>query len=106
MLSNWIGINLAFARNLLSRRCNVIFADLALRPEARELIDNHATTSRTPAKAIFQQTDVREWDQLSRMFSVAEREFGSVDLVCPGAGTYEPVGFLFLMRSWPCRSFS
>lgn len=25
------------------------------------------------------------------MFSVAKQEFGDVDVVCPGAGVYEPV---------------
>jgi hypothetical protein len=25
------------------------------------------------------------------MFEVAEREFGEIDIVCPGAGVYEPV---------------
>jgi hypothetical protein len=25
------------------------------------------------------------------MFHVAEKEFGGVDIVCPGAGVYEPV---------------
>jgi 3-hydroxybutyrate dehydrogenase len=43
-------------------------------------------------KAAFQETDVTEWKQLERMFSVAETHFGAVDIVVPGAGVYEPVG--------------
>lgn len=30
------------------------------------------------------------WPALSNMFDVAVREFGAVDVVCPGAGVYEP----------------
>lgn len=35
--------------------------------------------------------------QLEQMFQVAEKEFGEIDIVCPGAGVYEPVRpFLFI----------
>jgi 3-hydroxybutyrate dehydrogenase len=37
---------------------------------------------------------VTDWKQLEVMFEVAEKEFGEVDVVCPGAGIYEPVRFL------------
>lgn len=53
------------------------------------LVEKH---SAGPARAIFQKTDVTDWMQLERMFEVAEREFGEIDVVCPGAGVYEPVG--------------
>lgn len=62
---------------------------MALRPEAKVLVEKH---SAGPARAIFQKTDVMDWMQLERMFEVAEREFGEIDVVCPGAGVYEPVG--------------
>ncbi|KAK5954833.1 hypothetical protein OHC33_004559 [Knufia fluminis] len=81
------GINLSFAKLLLSKGCNVVFADLALRPEAKEVVDAHQSGS---PRAVSQQTDVTEWSQLERMFEVADKEFGSVDIVCPGAGVYEP----------------
>ncbi|MCJ1270991.1 hypothetical protein MMC22_010890 [Lobaria immixta] len=84
------GINLAFARALLHKGCNVVFADLKLRPEAQELVSNHSRGSQSPAKAVFQQTDVANWDHLERMFHVAKKEFGGVDIVCPGAGIFEP----------------
>ncbi|KAI4273128.1 MAG: hypothetical protein L6R38_006420 [Xanthoria sp. 2 TBL-2021] len=84
------GINLAFARLLLRKQCNVIVADLALRPEAEEVIAAHSSPSRSPARAVFQRTDVREWPQLERMFHTATQEFGGADIVCPGAGVYEP----------------
>lgn len=85
------GINLAFARLLLDRQCNVVFADLALRPEAAELVAKHASSSETSAKAVFQKTDVRNWAELEEMFNVADRAFGGADIVCPGAGVFEPV---------------
>lgn len=83
-----LGINLSFATLLVENGCNVLIADLALRPEAKVLVEKHSTGS---ARAIFQQTDVCDWAQLERMFEVAEKEFGEIDIVCPGAGVYEPV---------------
>ncbi|KAI9676050.1 MAG: hypothetical protein M1817_000793 [Caeruleum heppii] len=86
------GINLAFAKLLLSRNCSVVLADLALRPEAVSVVSSHASprTSTRP-QAVFQQTDVTKWSHLSRMFTTAVQTFGGVDIVCPGAGVYEPL---------------
>jgi len=85
------GINLSFATLLLHRGCSVLIADLSLRPEAQALIARHASPAGggTP-RAVFVQTDVTQWPQLERMFAVAMREFGGVDIVCPGAGVYDP----------------
>ena len=90
------GINFAFASSLLSRQCNVVFADLALRPEAKEIVAKHSSSSRASAKAVFQKTDVRQWQDLVEMFKVAEQTFGGADIVCPGAGVYEPVSQAFM----------
>lgn len=62
----------------------MIFADLALRPEAQALVDEYKS------KAVFQRTDVTSWKDLNQMFQTAQDSFGSVDIVCPGAGVYEP----------------
>ncbi|KAF2847395.1 NAD(P)-binding protein [Plenodomus tracheiphilus IPT5] len=97
------GINLSFAALLLSRGCNVLIADLALRPEAQVLVDQY-TSHPTPhshkpngtkqedtkPRAVFLTTDVTNWPQLEDMFTVALKEFGGVDIVCPGAGVYDP----------------
>lgn len=83
-----LGINFAFAKLLVENGCNVLIADLALRPEAKVFVHKHSTGA---ARTLFQQTDVRDWMQLERMLEVAEREFGEVDIVCPGAGVFEPV---------------
>ncbi|KAJ8098062.1 hypothetical protein POJ06DRAFT_283333 [Lipomyces tetrasporus] len=77
------GINLAFARLLLSKGCNCVFADRELRPEAQELVDSSD-------RSLFVQTDVRDWRQLRNMFKTAESQFKTVDIVCPGAGVFEP----------------
>lgn len=80
------GISLAFALRLLEAGCNVLVADLALSPEAEAL--NKYTDS---PKAIFQKTDVTDWTQLDAAFKAALDNFGSLDIVCPGAGLSEPV---------------
>ncbi|KAH2791937.1 hypothetical protein KXW38_002465 [Aspergillus fumigatus] len=84
------GINLCFAKLLLENGCNVLIADLALRPEAQEVVNYYSSQPSRPNRAVFQKTDVVDWEQLERMFEVAVREFGDVDIVCPGAGIYEP----------------
>lgn len=81
------GINLEFARLLLENGANVLFADLALRPEAEELVQRYQAT---PNKAVFQMTDVTSWGDLDAMFQAASEHFGSIDIVCPGAGVFEP----------------
>ena len=84
------GITFCFAKLLLSKGCNVVIADLKLRPESEALIAQYPLTS-SGAKAVFQKTDVADWAQLDKMFEVAKKYFGSVDILCPGAGVYEPV---------------
>lgn len=36
------------------------------------------------------KTDVTDWGDLHRMFSAAYTTFGALDIVCPGAGVFEP----------------
>lgn len=95
------GINLAFAEQLLNGGCNVLFADLALRPEAQKQVDAYSGVAESKSRAIFQQTDVTNWSHLERMFERAEEEFGDIDIVCPGAGVYEPVCTQGLLSQLP-----
>ncbi|KAF9696687.1 hypothetical protein EKO04_005734 [Ascochyta lentis] len=81
------GINYCFAKLLLEKGCNVLIADLSLRPEARQLLSRYETG--TP-RAVFQKTNVTDWTELERMFTVATTTFGAIDIVCPGAGIYDP----------------
>ncbi|KAK5945411.1 hypothetical protein PMZ80_002616 [Knufia obscura] len=80
------GINLEFVRILLQNGCNVVIGDLTLRPEAEELIKEHTGNP----KALFHKTNVASWDNLYTLFKTAETEFGTFDIVCPGAGIFEP----------------
>lgn len=80
------GINLAFAQKLLAAGTNVLIADLALLPEAEKTIEQHQDKPR----AVFQKTDVSSWDELENMFKTAQKHFGQIDIVCPGAGVFEP----------------
>ena len=67
----------------------MVFGDLALRPEAQKLVDEYSS-NKHGAKAIFQKTDVSSWDDLTALFKAAEKEFRTYDIVCPGAGIFEP----------------
>ena len=72
---------MSFARLLLSRNCNVVFADIALRPEAQQTVDEHSGKDGSKARAVFVKCDVTIWDNLEKMFQVADEEFGGADLV-------------------------
>jgi NAD(P)-dependent dehydrogenase (short-subunit alcohol dehydrogenase family) len=85
-LINVLGINFAFARLLLEKKCNVVIADIALRPEA----EKHFAQFTSNPRAVFTKTDVTSWAALENMFEVAIKEFGQVDLLCAGAGIFEP----------------
>ena len=69
-----------------------MIADLLLRAESEELLEQYALSSCGP-RAVFQETDVTDWIQLEKVFEVAIEHFGGADIVCPGAGIYEPVSF-------------
>ncbi|KAI0509566.1 short chain dehydrogenase [Xylaria bambusicola] len=85
------GINLAFANLLLQHGCSVVIGDLALRPEAEELISQFPQKEDgSGPSAIFHQTDVTSWPALSSLFEKALSSFGRVDIVVPGAGVFEP----------------
>lgn len=81
------GLCLEFTKGLLSNGCNVVIADLRLRPEAQAVVDAKGGS----ARARFIETDVTNWAQLQKAFDFALKEFGSLDIVCPGAGLFEPV---------------
>ena len=65
-------------------------ADLSLRPEAEKLLKQYSTKAPGKPRAKFLKTDVTCWPQLSAMFTTAMHDFGCVDIVCPGAGIYDP----------------
>ncbi|ETS85577.1 hypothetical protein PFICI_03602 [Pestalotiopsis fici W106-1] len=83
------GINLEFAKLLVSLNCNVVLADLALRPEAAEFVSKYEANKEGP-RAVFVETNVTKWADITRMFEFTLAQFGDFDILCPGAGVYEP----------------
>ena len=67
----------------------MLFGDLALRPEAEKLVDQYSQKGDGP-RAVFHKTNVASWHNLNSLFKTAETEFGTFDIVCPGAGIFEP----------------
>lgn len=84
------GINLAFAEQLLEKGCSVILADLKLRPEAEELLLRYTNTEAGKPSAFFQKVDLADWAQISSLWKAALQTFPQIDIVCNGAGIYEP----------------
>jgi NAD(P)-dependent dehydrogenase (short-subunit alcohol dehydrogenase family) len=92
------GINLAFARLLLSKGCSVLIADLQLRPESQALLDQYLQQTSSSSNeannkepfAVFHETNVASWPQLTSLWSKALSIFPTVDIVVPGAGLFEP----------------
>ena len=44
-----------------------------------------------PSNVVFKRTDVADWKQLDELFSFTKSTFKTIDLMCNGAGIYEPV---------------
>ncbi|KAI5817646.1 hypothetical protein BZA77DRAFT_309064 [Pyronema omphalodes] len=82
------GINLSFARLLLSKGCSVLIADLSLTPLAESLL---TTTHPHGACCLFKPTDVTIFSQLESLFPFAiSSGLGVPDIVVTGAGIFEP----------------
>ncbi|KAL7947089.1 hypothetical protein V8C42DRAFT_352477 [Trichoderma barbatum] len=90
--SEFRGINLAFALFLLSKGCSVIIGDLRLTPEAEALINEfpHPSPNDGQPSALFHQTDVVSWPQLTSLWKTGLQAFPTIDIVIPGAGLFEP----------------
>lgn len=84
------GINLAFAEKLLEKGCSVMLADLKLRPEAEEVLLKYTNKEAGKPSAVFQKVDLADWGQISSLWKAAFETFPQIDIVCNGAGIYEP----------------
>lgn len=80
------GINLAFAEQLLNAGCSVIFADVALRDEAKALIAKFPHPA--AVSAVYHRCDQADWKSISETWEFALKTFGRVDIMCPGAGIW------------------
>lgn len=69
-----------------------MIADLAIQTGPEDILRKHVGQ---PARAIFIKTDVTDWTQLGTAFDLAILTFGRLDIVCPGAGIFEPPGLGF-----------
>lgn len=103
----YAGINLSFARLLASKGANVVAADLQETEALKELMKNsrsvppdHSTASSSSpklcssSKVLYKKTDVTDWKSLAELFEFSKKELGAVDLLCNGAGVFEPVSQL------------
>ncbi|KAF3767175.1 putative short chain dehydrogenase/ reductase [Cryphonectria parasitica EP155] len=90
------GINLAFAEQLLLAGCSVIFADIALRDEAKALIAKfpHPAKEGGPS-ALYHVYDQSNWTSISQTWEFALKTFPRIDILCPGAGIWEPPSSAF-----------
>jgi NAD(P)-dependent dehydrogenase (short-subunit alcohol dehydrogenase family) len=86
-----LGIGHALVRLLLNAGCSVAVADVRLRPEAEETIKefSHPPSDGKPS-AIFCQTDISDWAQISALWKIALEKFGRINIVVNSAGVYEP----------------
>ncbi|OAA48582.1 HCO3, HCO3-transporter family [Metarhizium rileyi] len=89
------GICLCFAKLLINKGCSVVIADIELRPEATQLLEEYRQDDPRVADgsrpfASFHKTDVTSWPQLSSLWETALEIHGKVDIVVPGAGIFEP----------------
>lgn len=83
------GICLEFSKILLENGCDVVVADLGLTPQAEDIYKDYQEGKKP--RMVFHKTDVTNWKQLRSAFERAQKEFGALDIVCPGAGIFEPV---------------
>ena len=72
-----------------------MIADVKLRPEAQQLLDAWAITDGSRPAAYFHKTDISDWAQISSLWESSLKKFGQIDIVCNGAGIYEPPSSTF-----------
>ena len=81
------GIGLPFAEKLSREGCSIVIADLDVRPKAEDEVKKY---SGALTRAVYVRTNVTDQAQLQAAFDKAIEIFGSLDVVCPVAGIFEP----------------
>ncbi|KAF6807331.1 nad-dependent 15-hydroxyprostaglandin dehydrogenase [Colletotrichum musicola] len=86
------GINRVFVQMLLEAGCSVVIADLKLTADAENTLQKYSkeNAATNGAYAIFHPTDLVNWSQINSLWETALATFPQVDIVCNGAGLYEP----------------
>ena len=72
-----------------------MMADLKLLPEAQELLAKYTATDGSKPAAYYHETDISDWAQLSSLWDASLAKLGRIDIVCNGAGVYEPPSSTF-----------
>jgi NAD(P)-dependent dehydrogenase (short-subunit alcohol dehydrogenase family) len=72
-----------------------VIADIKLLPEAEELVNSWTVEDGSKACAYYHKTDVSDWAQISSLWDTALEKLGQIDIVCNGAGIYEPPSSTF-----------
>lgn len=68
----------------------MILADLKLRPEAEEVLSQYTNKAAGKPSAVFHKVDLADWAQINSLWKAALQAFPQIDIVCNGAGIYEP----------------
>jgi NAD(P)-dependent dehydrogenase (short-subunit alcohol dehydrogenase family) len=77
-------------RSYHSVGCNVVIADLPFAKDAAEKLISSLSDS---TRAMYQPTDITNWENMRALFREAKRRFGQVDVVVANAGLMESKGF-------------
>lgn len=72
-----------------------MMADIQLRPQAQALLNQWTKADEGQPTAYFHKTDISDWAQISALWKTALDKFGRIDIVCNGAGIYEPPSSTF-----------
>jgi NAD(P)-dependent dehydrogenase (short-subunit alcohol dehydrogenase family) len=67
-----------------------MIADIKLLPEAEKLLAKWSAFNDEKPTAYHQPTDVSDWGQLISLWKTSLEKLGRIDIVCNGAGIYEP----------------
>lgn len=68
---------------------------MRLRPEAQVTLSQYADAEPGKPFAVFHETDMSDWSQISSLWEKALKTFPRVDIVVNGAGLYEPPSSAF-----------
>jgi len=74
------GIGLASARRFHDEGANVVIGDV------QDMLDEGAKAGLDPARSVYCQTDVSDWDQVQALVQTACDAFGTVDVMFNNAG--------------------
>jgi NAD(P)-dependent dehydrogenase (short-subunit alcohol dehydrogenase family) len=84
------GIGAQTIRTYYASGYNVVIADL---PSSSAVANDLIASLPDPSRAMFQPTDVVDWESMKALFRDTKKQFGQVDIVVANAGLMESKGF-------------